>query len=470
MRLRRLLIFIFLLLPVGNPMTAQDADIAMPVGQSNPFQESVALEPPTADVVSLGLREAVDRGVRNNLAAILGMEAEQVAIARRLQDRAELLPRIEAYVSAEQRQVNLAALGFSGFPGVNQIIGPFSLVDARAALSMSLLDLERLHNLRGSSENERAATLINANTRELVALTVIDLYLQVVSSQSRVTATEAQLARARVLHERALDLRNAGVVPGIDVLRAEVEMRTMEQRLIQSRNLVEKQKLVLARAIGLSLAQRFTLTDNLPPESEEGPALDELLAQALARRPDAMALETRIRAAEEEVKAAKARNLPVLNLLGDYGATGRTPGNSHGTYSMRVEVRMPLFDRRNGSDALEKEALLRQRRAERDSLRGHIELEVRAALLDLQSAAEQLRVARQSLELARQQLDQAQDRFIAGVANNLEVVQAQEAVALAEEGVIQSLYGLNIARALLARATGATERSVQEFFPGSISK
>jgi outer membrane protein TolC len=159
-----------------------------------------------------------------------------------------------------------------------------------------------------------------------------------------------------------------------------------------------------------------------------------------------------------------------LNLLGDYGAIGRTPGSSHGTYSMRVEVRMPLFDRRNGSDALEKEALLRQRRAERDSLQGHIELEVRAALLDLQSAAEQLRVARQSLELARQQLDQAQDRFIAGVANNLEVVQAQEAVALAEEGVIQGLYGLNIARALLARATGATERSVQEFFPGSISK
>lgn len=471
MRLRRLSVLFCLLLSFAHLAHAQEADIAVPmVQQSNPLRGSVASEPPSGDVLSLGLRDAVDRALRNNLAAVLGAEAERVAVARRLQDRAELFPKIEAYLAAEQRQVNLAAFGFGGFPGVRQVIGPFSLVDARAAFSQSLLDLERLHNLRGSTQSQRAAVQINANTRELVVLTVVDLYFQVVSSQSRVTATEAQLARARALHERAVDLKDAGVVPGIDVLRAEVEMHTVEQRLIQSRNLVEKQKLAMAHAIGLSLAQQFSLTDNLPAESVGVPAMDDLLAQAFARRSDAMALETLIRAAEEEVKAAKGRNFPSLNLLGDYGAIGRAPGNSHGTYTVRLEARMPVFDQRNGSDALEKEALLRQRKAERDSLHGRIELEVRSALLDLQSAAEQLQVARQSLDLARQQLDQAQDRFSAGVANNLEVVQAQEAVALADEGVIQSLYALNIARALLARAAGSAERSVQEYFPGSLSK
>jgi outer membrane protein TolC len=133
-------------------------------------------------------------------------------------------------------------------------------------------------------------------------------------------------------------------------------------------------------------------------------------------------------------------------------------------------MRMPVFDRGISSDAFEKESVLRQRKAERDSLHARIELEVRASLLDLQSTAEQLRVARQSLDLAQQQLDQAQDRFSAGVANNLEVVQAQETVALADEGVIQGLYGFNIARALLARATGSAERSIPQLFPGGLSR
>jgi outer membrane protein TolC len=192
-----------------------------------------------------------------------------------------------------------------------------------------------------------------------------------------------------------------------------------------------------------------------------------LLERASANRSDAKALDVQVHAAEEAVKAVKARKLPTLNALGDYGATGRAPVSSHGTFSLGLEIRFPIFDKSIESDSLEKEANLRQRRAERDSLHGRIEYEVRSSLLDLQSAAEQLQVARRSLFLAQQQLDQAQDRFGAGVTDNLEVVQAQEAAALANEGVIESLYSFNISRALLARAIGAVERSIQEFFAGS---
>jgi outer membrane protein TolC len=180
-----------------------------------------------------------------------------------------------------------------------------------------------------------------------------------------------------------------------------------------------------------------------------------------------LAGEALIRAAEEDVKAVKGKALPNLSFKGDYGAIGPSLNNSHGTYTMRLEVRMPVLDKTIDTKALEKEAVVRQRRADQASLRGRIEMEVRSALLDLQSTSEQLRVARESLTLAQQQLDQAQDRFSAGVVNNLEVVQSQEAVALAEEGVIQGLYGYNIARALLARAAGSVERSVAEYFPGS---
>ena len=459
-----------LLLSLAGVAHAQELDRPAFGERTNSLENSVPSGTAVPGVLSLGLREAVDRAVKNNLAAILGTQVEQAADARRLQDRAEYFPKIDAFIAGQQQQVNLAAFGFGGFPGIRQVIGPFELFDARASLSQSILDYERRHNLRQSTETQRAAAFTNADIRELVALTAVDLYFQAVSSQSRVAATEAQLIRAKTLLDRAVDLKAAGVVPGIDVLRADVEQRTVEQRLIQAKNAVEKQKLGLARAIGMPLQQQFSLADRLPMEDQQARSADQLLAQAYDQRSDALAGEARIRAAEEDLKAVKGRALPNLSFRGDYGAIGPSPTNSHGTYTMRLEVRMPVLDKTIDSEALEKEAVLRQRRADQASLRGRIEMEVRSALLDLDSSAEQLRVARESLSLAQQQLDQAQDRFSAGVVNNLEVVQSQEAVALAEEGVIQSLYGYNIARALLARAAGSVERSVSEFFPGSPSR
>ena len=449
-------------------LTAVAVSAARAQEPETPFlKNSVVSGTATATPVRLTLRDAVDRAIKNNLATLVGTEAERLAFAKRQQDKAELLPKLDAFVAAEQRQVNLAAFGFTGFPGVRQIIGPFSLMDARATLSQPLLDLELRHNLIASTEAHRATTLTNANTRELVVLAAIDEYFHVVSSQSRVVSVEAQLARATALHGRAVDMKNAGLIPGIDVLRAQVEQRTLEQRLIQSRNLVENNKLTLARVIGLPLDQVFTLVDSLPPEGGPVPSLQALLETAFSRRADLMALDARVRSAEEDFKATRSRKLPTIGVHGDYGVTGPSPTNNHGTYSVRVEARVSIFDRDIEGDAAEDQAILRQRQAERDSLRGRVEMEVRSAFLDLQSAEEQLRVAREAQTLSQQQLDQAQDRFSAGVANNLEVIQAQEDVALGDERVIQGLYGFNIARALLARATGSAERSISDFFPGS---
>lgn len=458
--MKRIFSAVLLLALAGSRTHAQELDIPL-------LKNSVTSGTSATGALRLSLRDAIDRALKNNLATLIGTEAERVASAKREQDRTELFPKLDAYIASQQQQVNLAAFGFSGFPGIRQVIGPFSLIDARARLSQPVLDLELRHNLRASTETQRAASLTNANTRELVVLATVDDYFRVVSAQSRVTAVEAELARATVLHNRALDLKNAGLIPGIDVLRAQVEQRSVEQRLIQARNIVENDKLILARVIGLPLEQEFALADALPPEGDPVPPIAALLELAFSRRSDLKAQEARVRAAEEDVKASKARKMPSIGVQGDYGVIGRTPASSHGTYTLRVEARMPIFDRNIDSETAEDEAVLRQRLAERDSLRGHIDMEVRSALLDLQSAQEQLRVARESITLAQQQLDQAQDRFSAGVANNLEVVQAQQDVAISDERVIQSLYGFNIARALLAKATGSVERSIPDFFSGS---
>jgi len=460
-----LTLLISLLLP-GNAVFAQETrSRSQPA--SNTLNDSVVSGPVSAEPIPLTIIDAIHRGLKANLAVISGSYDSKNAEAIRIRDQSELTPKINGYVTAVQQQVNLAAFGFTGISGISPVIGPFGLVDARATFSQRLFDAERTHNLREAKENEKAVTAGNDNTRELVVLAVLDLYFQAVSGASRVRAVEAQVTSARALNSRAADLKGAGVVPGIDVLRAQVELQSAEQRLIQSRNEFSREKLNLARAIGLPLGQEFNLVNDLPDATLPAETLPNLLSRAYSSRPDAKAAEFRLRAAQEAVKSAKAVNLPTAHVDANYGVIGANPWSSHGTFAVSGTVDFPIFNSRSKSETTEKEALLKQRQAEIDSLQGRIELDVRSALLELQSAEEQYKVAQSSLALVRQQLDQAQDRFAAGVANNLEVIQAQEAIALADENVIRGLYALNASRALLARAMGVAEQSAEEVFGGS---
>ena len=453
----------FLLLPVPAAL-AQGSRSQSAAGL---VSDSVVSETASPNPIALTITDAIQRGLKANLAVISGGYDSKSAESIRQRDQSEMLPKINGYVMGTQQQVNLAAFGFTGISGISPVIGPFGLVDARATFTQRLFDAERSHNIREAKENEKAVTASNDNTRELVVLTVLDLYFQAVSGASRVRAVEAQVTSARALNSRATDLKNAGVVPGIDVLRAQVELQSAEQRLIQSRNEFSREKLNLARAIGLPLGQEFTLVNELPGGDIPSAALPDLLSRAYASRADAKAAESRLRAAQEALKSAKAVNLPTASLDGNYGVIGANPWSSHGTFAVSGRVDFPIFNSKSKSETTEKEALLKQRQAEVDSLHGRIELDVRSALLELQSAEEQYKVAQSSLALVRQQLDQAQDRFAAGVANNLEVVQAQEQIALADENVIRSLYALNTSRALLARAMGVAEQSAGEVFGGS---
>lgn len=99
-------------------------------------------------------------------------------------------------------------------------------------------------------------------------------------------------------------------------------------------------------------------------------------------------------------------------------------------------------------------------------MHARVEYEVRASFLDLTSASQQVEVARSSVQLAADTLQQGRDRFAAGVTNNIEVIQAQESRALADENYIDSLLAHNLAKLSLARSLGATERAVKQYLGG----
>jgi outer membrane protein TolC len=347
------------------------------------------------------------------------------------------------------------------------VIGPFSIYDARAYATQNVLDLSSRRTLRAREEDIKVSELTSGDIREQVVLAVAGLYLQANAGASRIEAAAAQVATAQALLRNAQDRRDAGTSPAIDVLRAQVQLQALQERQIYYEGESEKELLALSRAIGVSAGQKIKLTDPNLPQPPPLASLEEILKSAYANRRDYQAAQASLRAAELSKAAAHAEKYPTADINADYGAIGTTPEHSHGTFSIAGAVNIPIFQGgRVEADEIAADATVKKRRAALENLRGQIDNDVRVGLIDNQNAYRQVEVARSSIELARQQLEQSQDRFRAGVTNNLEVVQAQEAVATAQENLISSLYAFNISRAILIYAQGQAEKFVMTYLKG----
>src|SRR6202034_448593 len=186
--------------------------------------------------------------------------------------------------------------------------------------------------------------------------------------------------------------------------------------------------------------------------------LDEAIQSAYKARADFQSQMNQVGSAELEKKAAAAERYPSLGAETDYGLSGVNPGSSHSTVDAAATLRIPIFQGgRVHGDVLRADALLTRERQRREDLRARIEQEVRDAYLDLEAAAQEVSVEKSAVALANQTLAQSRDRFISGVTDNIEVVQAQDVLAIANDTYIASLYSYNLAKISLARATGVAE-------------
>ena len=273
---------------------------------------------------------------------------------------------------------------------------------------------------------------------------------------------------AQALYDQASDQFKAGTSPAIDALRAQVELKTRQQQLIQAKNDFAIQKLSVARVIGLPPGQQFEFTDQSPYQPFEVLTLEDALKRAYASRSDYRPRSRTLRSAEYIVKAAQAEHYPSLGVSGDYGAAGQHLfTSSHGVFDFRATLTIPIFAGGTArADSLQASAQLEENRAKLDNLRAQIDDDVQTALLNLQSSSDQVAVTLSNIDLAEQSLTQSRDRFAAGVTDTVEVVQAEEAVASAHESYISSLYSFNYAKISLARALGMAEIGVKEYFKG----
>lgn len=447
------------LTPFGNSPSTMGAS-------PQSFNGSVPVGKATAEPLVLSMKEAIARGLKQNLGAVLSGYDVNGARGEKWRELSALLPNSQLDLSENASQVDLAVLGLRS-PGFPRVIGPFGYVNLRASLDQTFFDWNLINRIRSAGASLKAARFSYQDARDMVVLAVGNIYLETVAGAARVETALAQQATAQALYDLASDQLKAGLAPAIDVLRAQVELETRRQQVIVARNDYEKEKLQLGRVIGLPPGQQVVLSDKALFEPMEAWTLEQALDHAYATRPDYLSARATLRAAELARRAAGAQYLPTLGFTGDYGVAGVTPGQSHGVFDVSVHLDVPIFQgNRVHGDVLVAQAALDQSRARMENLRGQVDYDVRAAFLDLQAARERVAVARTNVSLAAETLKQSQDRFRAGVTNNVEVVQAQDAVASANESFISSLYAYDLSKISLARAVGNAEVGVAEYLKG----
>ena len=446
---------------------AQPGPGVTPSSAADPsYQGSIVRDKATNGVVSLSLDDAMQRGLKNNLGLVLQTSNERSANGARLQELQSLLPTVTGSAAIEVQQVNLAAYGLK-FPGLNPIVGPFQTEDFRAYLTQNLVDVQSLENYISAKHNFEAAKLTAQDARDLVVLTVGNAYLLCIADGARIAAVKAEMDSSKLSFDQAKDAHEAGTSPRLDVLRAQVDYQNQQQQLIAATNGLAKDKLALARAIGLPLDQQFELSDTVPFQALDTPDPQAAFAQALKQRKDLAAAAEQVKAADAAKKAAVDEQLPVASFSGDFGDLGETVGHSHGTYSATGQVSAPLLQiAKTRGDEDVAGAKYDQAQAKLSDQVQQVNADVRDAILDIESSAKLVEATKSNVDLAKEALDEAQQRFKAGVSDTLPVSQALAADEQANDQYISALYQHNVAKLSLARALGVASTNYKDYVGG----
>jgi outer membrane protein len=447
----------FLSLAVGPSNTrAQDAA----VGSSRAPHSELPANAPAA-VLRLTLDQAVNLAVKQNPTAQIAVIQALESVQDKNVARAALLPEVDASVKEEVQRVNiLAQFGGKKISAlIPTAIGPYPIFSAGPSLAAPIFDLTLWRRYQASRETANAFKATSLSTREQVILLVVSHYIGTLRALADVQASQSRVDLAQALYDQAADLQKEGVGTGIDTLRANVELQNEKQRLIEAQADRERSLFGLSRLLNLDPRRALELGDSLGffdiPQPEAEPSIE----LALAERQEWKSLGSQIKAAQAQKKEAWDARLPSARVDGNWDYLGTHPNNAVSTYNFVASVNMPVFTGgRIHAEVVRANLEIDRLVQQLDDLRNSIALDVKTALINLTSARSEVQVANLGIQLSNEEVDQARDRFRAGVANNIEVIQAQDSLARAADNQIAALYRFNQARADYARSIGQMEK------------
>ena len=414
--------------------------------------------------LQLSLREAIQAAIDNNVNVRLLRERIAAAQSAANTSLGALLPHVSGHASWRNQTINLAAFGLPqdrlGALGLSgSVTQPFDVYDARASLVQNIFSLSLIQRWRAAKSGVEVANLEVEVTKRDVMATVGLLYMEATRGAAAVKARQADMELSLQLLKLAQDRRKAGVATGLDVTREEVQLENTRQRLLVADNDHESAKLNLIRALGIDFDVRLTLTDELAFVKVASQTPSDALLAARENRTELKAQITRQKLASLSLSSVASERIPSVSLNGDYGWIGLKPDEALATRSIGLMLSVPIFDggQREGRIS-ETRSRVRQESIRMEDLSDQITLEVRHALLTLDSSTQQVSVAEKGIELALKELTFARDRFAAGLATNIEVTNAQTSVARARDNLIEALFRFNASRINLARAKGELEQ------------
>ena len=436
--------------------------------------QGVTMERAKPGALPLSIDDAIGLGLKHNLEIELGLQNERRVRGLERTVVNNLLPTVEAQVYTRTQEINLAAMGFkpqslggllgSGSASNFKTIVKVDTTSAQLNVNQQLFNLPAFFLYKAAKSAVSSSNLTTLNARGDVALAVGTTYLQVIADAAQIENERSLVKADEVALGQARDLQATGVGTHLDTLRAQVQLQTEQQTLVSAENQYAKDKIALNRRMGIPADQELTLTDTVPYVELTHAELPDLMRLAFERRKDLLSLQGQMEVANQTQKAVRYERLPTVAFGGFYGVLGETRGLYHGVFAATGSLRFPIF--REAEFRGEREvadAQLVGLRQQIEALRVTIEQQIRSSLLDVQSASDLVKVAESNVVLSRQELDDAQQRFLAGVSDNLPVVQAEARLAGSQSQVVSTMYQFNGAKLTLARNVGVVESQYKAY-------
>jgi outer membrane protein TolC len=449
-----------------------------PTSAANPFWGSVTAQPVAGEILKLSLDGAIERGLKSNLGLKEAENSQKFLHGQRNEALQNFLPTISLASDTGYYMHNLAAMGFGTkvieefaplFPGGKvpaglSLITRDDLTNGQLQYRQMLFSGPVIAAYKAAGAAERAASDNKNEARNEVVEQVAQAYLRAIADQSHVENARAQVTEAELLlaHEHAA--HQAGTAANLDELRARVQLEAQQQSLIAAENRQAKDLILLKREIGVDPAQVMELTDPAPFSELASETPEEARAGAYKNRPDFRALQNEAIELKAVHLAYRAQRLPSLSFGGYYQTSTVNGAGTHGNFAAMGSINIPIFrEARLRGDEDAAKAQVNAVNAQLDDMRGRIEQQVRAALLDVDASRKLVEVASSNVDLARRALDDEIERVKAGVDDNLPLVTAQAALASAQSSLVESLYQYNVAKLALARATGVLEQQYRTY-------
>ncbi|HEX5282557.1 MAG TPA: TolC family protein [Bryocella sp.] len=464
--------------PSAVLLSQQDEALGRPAGSGFTFKapstlpgpEGIRIEQPTETPIALSIDDAISLGLERNVRLIYDRAKQKTVHGEQLGVINALLPSLRANASTATDEINLAALGFkpqsisgllsqSGMSSANfPTVLKVNVTQAQVSASQRLFDLPAYELYRGAQREVEVVDLDVLTSRGDLILSVGSAYLQVLADQTNLANAQAQEQAAKTVFDQASQRRQAGVGTSLDQLRAQVEYQQRQQATIAAENQRAKDTIQLNRIMGLPAGQKLELTDTAPFAEFNDMDLDRAKDTAYRHRKDLLSLQAQIQVADRELRAVRYQRLPTVAFNGFYGVLGETTGLYHGVFTAEGSLRFPIFreaEQRGQEDQVNAQLTAIHQRV--SDLRETIDAQIRASMLDVQTADQLVKVAQSNVSLAQQILSDAHERFTAGVEDNLAVVDAEASLTSAQAQLTRALYQYNVAKLNLARNTGVVE-------------